>query len=332
MINNDEKEKSRKWQHYNKCKPRIGALESEKLEKIEDPPKAVLFVQYTKNGELASDLRKVVQDLRPWTKLNLKIVERSGQKLQDLLCKSNPWDSTDCGRDMCFTCTSSAKDEKSPYKSCFKRSIVYETWCNSCLLKSDVVDQPIVDVSGWLDECGENRSNSDPSAIEVKRKFEADGKTGPYYRYIGESSRSVFERGGEHLKDLDFRRPKSHLLRHCVEEHQNIAPENVDFRMKVLSVHRSAFERQIREAVVLDYVASPLIMNSKLEYTRCGIPKMELRLGNKEIEERKGVAKEKDTIEKIKMLYKGENKRTKKDDDENMDGRGGKRKKMDLPP
>ena len=138
--------------------------------------------------------------------------------------------------------------------------------------------------------------------------------------------------GGEHLKDLDFRRPKSHLLRHCVEEHPNIAPENVDFRMKVLSVHRSAFERQIREAVVLDYVASPLIMNSKLEYTRCGIPKMELRLGNKEIEERKGVAKEKDTIEKIKMLYKGENKRTKKDDDHNMDGRGGKRKKMDLPP
>ena len=134
------------------------------------------------------------------------------------------------------------------------------------------------------------------------------------------------------FKDLDFRCPKSHLLRHCVEEHPNIAPENVDFRMKVLSVHRSAFERQIREAVVLDYFAGPLIMNSKLEYTRCGIPKMELRMGNNELEERKGVAREKDTIDKIKILYKGENKRTKKEDDDDKNDGGGKRKKMDLPP
>ena len=91
-------------------------------------------------------------------------------------------------------------------------------------------------------------------------------------RYIGESSRSALERMGEHLKDLEFRRPKTHLLRHCVEEHPSIAPENVDFRMKILTVHKSSFERQIREAVIIDHYAGPLIMNSKLEYTRCGIP------------------------------------------------------------
>ena len=115
-------------------------------------------------------------------------------------------------------------------------------------------------------------------------------------RYIGESSRSALERMGEHLKDLEFRRPKTHLLRHCVEEHPSIAPENVDFRMKILTVHKSSFERQIREAVIIDHYAGPLIMNSKLEYTRCGIPKMEMRIGNKE----KELLKKKIRLKKLK--------------------------------
>ena len=90
-------------------------------------------------------------------------------------------------------------------------------------------------------------------------------RQGPHYRYIGESSRSAFERGGEHLKDLHFKRTKSHLLRHCVDVHPDMIPEEVDFKMKILTTHKSAFERQIREAVVLDYYAGPLILNSKLE-------------------------------------------------------------------
>ena len=125
--------------------------------------------------------------------------------------------------------------------------------------------------------------------------------------------------GGEHLKDLEFRRPKSHLLRHCVEIHPDTSPNKVEFRMKILSTHRSAFERQLREAVVLDYYAGPQIMNSRMEYTRCGIPKLEMKIGNKEVKENKEVMKEKEIIEKIKLLYKGENKRAKIDDENGLD-------------
>ena len=102
--------------------------------------------------------------------------------------------------------------------------------------------------------------------------------------------------GGEHQKDLEHRRPKSHLLRHCIEQHPDKRPEDIDFRMKILSIHRSAFDRQLREAVVLDHYAGPLIMSSKMEYTRCGIPSIEMKLGNKEKKENPDMAREKATI------------------------------------
>ena len=90
----DEKEnvdKVKKWSHYRKRKPKIGAIEMDDAEKVaKEPPKAVLFVPYTVNSELASQIKKVIQDLRPWTRLNIKVVERCGLKLEDMLCKSNP--------------------------------------------------------------------------------------------------------------------------------------------------------------------------------------------------------------------------------------------------
>ena len=86
--------------------------------------------------------------------------------------------------------------------------------------------------------------------------------------------------------------------------------------MKILTFHKSAFERQIREAVLLDFYAGPLILNSKLEYTRCSLPRIEMKIGNKETQEDKYVTKEKAIVKRIKMIYKGENKRPKVDDDE----------------
>ena len=71
--------KVKRWQHYKRKKPKIAALEKEDCEKIEAPPKAILFVPYTVNGDLASKIRQIIQDLRPWTKMNVKVVERGGQ-------------------------------------------------------------------------------------------------------------------------------------------------------------------------------------------------------------------------------------------------------------
>ena len=53
----DDKMKSVKWEHY-------------KFWKSRSPQKAVLFVPYMVNGELASENRKIIQDLRPKTQMN----------------------------------------------------------------------------------------------------------------------------------------------------------------------------------------------------------------------------------------------------------------------
>ena len=85
----------------------------------------------TPNSELATKIREIVQKLRPWTGINLKVIERAGQKVQDILHKSNPWDSNDCEREDCFPCTSAAKNEKIVHRDCHKRSVVYETCCQT---------------------------------------------------------------------------------------------------------------------------------------------------------------------------------------------------------
>jgi len=47
----NSKENDKKWTHYNKRKPVIKAIEAVESENVEPPPKAVLFVQNTLNGE-----------------------------------------------------------------------------------------------------------------------------------------------------------------------------------------------------------------------------------------------------------------------------------------
>ena len=50
-------------------------------------------------------------------------------------------------------------------------------------------------------------------------------------------------------------------------------------------------------------------MNSKLEYNRCSIPRISMKMGNEEKED-KEKQKENEIIEKLKMLYPNERKRT----------------------
>ena len=59
----------------------------------------------------------------------MKIVERTGEKLVDMLHKSNPWSGERCEREECKSCSSS--DEKL-WGDCRKRNVVYETECGLC--------------------------------------------------------------------------------------------------------------------------------------------------------------------------------------------------------
>ena len=66
--------------------------------------KAVMFIPYTPYGGLIGKLREAELKLENLTGYKLKLVERSGRKIEDLLTSSNPWQGIDCGRTSCLLC------------------------------------------------------------------------------------------------------------------------------------------------------------------------------------------------------------------------------------
>ena len=69
--NEIEDNKKGKWRHYRKRKEKISSLEKETAP--DSPAKAVLFLQYTRNSELAGEIRELLNSLKPWTGIRYRI-------------------------------------------------------------------------------------------------------------------------------------------------------------------------------------------------------------------------------------------------------------------
>jgi hypothetical protein len=109
----------------------VGSIEGRPSTSPTPPPKtktgkedirttSVLFVEQTRKGELAANLRQVEQRLQELTGFHIKVVERGGSKLSHLLANTNPWAGGNCGRQGCVTCEQGG-DRLPP---CTKRSII----------------------------------------------------------------------------------------------------------------------------------------------------------------------------------------------------------------
>ena len=94
--------------------------------------KGVMFVPYTKHSELAQRLRENEERMEEMTGYRIKIVEKGGTKLVDILHKANPWAGTECGRPGCLLCTSRKEEGRQDKQDCKKRNLVYETSCRTC--------------------------------------------------------------------------------------------------------------------------------------------------------------------------------------------------------
>ena len=135
--------------------------------------------------------------------------------------------------------------------------MTYQTWCRECK------------------EENENRLREEMEIAEEKRKGNTGGKREevPLYTYIGESSRSTYERGFEHQKDARDLKTTSHILKHILEKHPGSGPDEVRFDMKMLRTHQSPFERQIYESAVIQTMRGKHhLLNSRSEYNRCALP------------------------------------------------------------
>ena len=112
---------------WKRGKKRLQRITGEKKE-----VKSVIFIPHTKGSELATQLRDRETRLQEVTGDKVKITERAGRKLENILTGKDPWKGKDCGRSNCFLCTTKVLTGKDLNKDCTKRNILYEIRCLSC--------------------------------------------------------------------------------------------------------------------------------------------------------------------------------------------------------
>ena len=140
----------------------------------------------------------------------IKIVEKTGTKLKDVLTSNNPWAKEPCGRIDCLVCT---RGDVKGRGGCKIRNVTYVTRCLACSGRGD------------------------------------DSK------YYGESSRTAYERGCEHAKDYQEESEESHMFKHQVLDYPEEETKSL-FEMRIARQHKSAFERQVHEAVLIEMGSS----------------------------------------------------------------------------
>ena len=107
-------------------------------------------------------------------------------------------------------------------------------------------------------------------------------------KYIGETSRSGYERGLEHKSDFVRFEERSHLLRHYVLVHQSdMKWEELEFGMRIRRSFRTALERQVGEAIAIsrEKEDGTILLNSKGEYNRCTKHRLDTRTEKEKLKE-----------------------------------------------
>ena len=281
---------------------------------------SVMFIPFTVGGELSRRLKAAESELAKQTGVKIKIVEKVGTKLVDLLHQSDPWQGADCERNNCLVCRTKVETEKGEKQDCTVRNIVYETWCLSCE-KAE---------KERLEKIMEEEEKTHDNAMDSKEK---KVRNITLYKYIGESARSGYERGLEHLRDYTELKKESHMLKHYLDKHEKEDMENVKFGMRIIKKARSAFERQVSESVQIQIARKGnFILNSKSEYNRCALPRLTARIGNftvDDLEKKKKVEAENEKVllKKIRDL-KIRNSKSRRDQITSMSMPAIKRRKV----
>ena len=123
--------------------------------------------------------------------------------------------------------------------------------------------------------------------------------------YIGETSRSLFERGREHWKAFHEKRENSHILKHHILHHGGEGEPK--FHLRPLSFHKTALNRQLSEAVKIGRVGEDNLLNSKGEYNRSHIARLTLEKPMK-----------KKAVDAVKEDYRPKEGEEDEDDEEEM--------------
>ena len=208
------------------------------------PVTSVLFVPKTQDSGLATRLMEAEHRLAAITKERVRVVERGGKSVLQLLHTDNPFAGAPCGRDTCIPCNYSKKDKR---ENCDKRGILYETFCIRC-----------------------------------QKLQEEQGLEATNYIYVGKSHRAMADRGAEHLddakKEMEGKPKGSHMARHALEMHPGEEPE---FGMTIVRTYTSAFTLAMGEVIRILYRSKEkgvVLLNSKAgDFASYSLPRLAVR-------------------------------------------------------
>ena len=194
---------------------------------------AVLFVPSMPN----SDLRKMIQKAedqaaRLMNSPSIRVVERSGTKIMEKVGGNNHWKKEwACLRKDCLPC---------------KGQLILGAGAEEEALKQVYGEEgkPENNKEGMKKTAKEGRSL--PGCTNEGGNYVIEclpcRKAGIVRRYFGETSRSSYQRGREHLREVEQGVATHPLVLHFREEHQE---ETQPIMMRILSRHLTALEREV---------------------------------------------------------------------------------------
>ena len=114
--------------------------------------------------------------------------------------------------------------------------------------------------------------------------------------YTGETSRSLFERAGEHMAAARGLQRGSHMIKHWFLDHPGVE-ELPGFKFRIIGKYKDSMTRQIKEAIRVQN--RPGNLNSKGEFGGGTIPRLVVEVSDyekkkAELEERKREEEEND--------------------------------------
>ena len=96
----------------------------------------------------------------------------------------------------------------------------------------------------------------------------------PSILYIGETSKSLYERSKQHWSDYRAGQEDSHISKHQTLHHRGDGSPKFHFRP--VGFFQSALGRQIAEAVRFEKLGEDVLLNSKSEFNRSKISRLTL--------------------------------------------------------
>ena len=200
------------------------------------PYDTVLFCPPTPSSKLAKQLKTIADDTYKNTHMRIKVVEKAGIKIKSLLPGLK--EKEPCRRVECFIHKNGGKGK------CKTENVVYEGKCMTCSSKGPT-----------------SKPDKQGQIKQIQRT------PGTQSLYVGESSRSAYQRGMQHIAAIE--QPERHktnaFAKHIIECHKG-DHEDVKFKVNVVKSFKRPLERQIYEGVAIHNAKVDLLMNSKLDH------------------------------------------------------------------